>query len=107
MPDDIRPIGEPNAQFARVQPVSPSSPPALVEPTAQRSLRPLQKVPAEPRPALLLDGDLVVEIDKEAGRFVQKILDPRTGDVLRQYPSEDQLKFSRALAAALRVVREA
>ena len=49
----------------------------------------------------------VVELDKDAGRFVQILTDISTDEVLRQYPSESQLAYSRAVVAYMRALIEA
>ena len=50
---------------------------------------------------------LLVELDKDAGRFVQILTDISTDEVLRQYPSESQLAYSRAVVAYMRALIEA
>lgn len=50
---------------------------------------------------------LLVELDKDAGRFVQILTDSSTDEVLRQYPSECQLAYSRAVVAYMRALFEA
>jgi uncharacterized FlaG/YvyC family protein len=47
----------------------------------------------------LLAGNLRIELDAEAGRFVQTLTDPTTNEVLRRFPNESQLAFSRAARA--------
>lgn len=49
---------------------------------------------------------LLVELDKDAGRFVQILSDVSTHEVLRQYPSESQLAYSRAVVAYMRALVE-
>lgn len=49
---------------------------------------------------------LLVELDKDAGRFVQILTDISTDEVLRQYPSESQLAYSRAVVAYMRALVE-
>ncbi|NWG54347.1 MAG: hypothetical protein HXY28_11550 [Hydrogenophilaceae bacterium] len=60
---------------------------------------------AEPtalQPALLVAGELVIEIDAAAQRFVHKIFDPRSQELTLQYPSDQQLAFARGLNAYMR-----
>lgn len=58
--------------------------------------------PASPEaPAI---AKLRIEIDALSGRFVQSLLDPTTHEVLAQYPSEDQLAFSRAISAYMKAL---
>lgn len=45
-----------------------------------------------------------VSLDHAAARFVQTVTDPSTGDVVLRYPNEEQLAFSRAVAAYVRAV---
>lgn len=45
---------------------------------------------------------LSVQIDAAAGRFVNILADVNTGQVVRQYPSDAQLAFSRAIRAYAR-----
>jgi uncharacterized FlaG/YvyC family protein len=47
----------------------------------------------------LVSAEVRIEMDKAAGRMVQTFVDSGTGEVLRQFPGETQLAFSRALAA--------
>jgi len=55
------------------------------------------RAPAAPPPRL--SADVRIEVDRAAGRMVQTFLDPATGQELKQFPYENQLAFSRALAA--------
>lgn len=48
---------------------------------------------------------LRVEIDTVSGRFVHTLLDPRSQEVLAQYPNEGQLAFSRAISAYVQSLR--
>ena len=41
-------------------------------------------------------GRLVIERDNESGRFVHKLLDPQSGEVVRQWPEESWLEFAKA-----------
>lgn len=45
-------------------------------------------------------GKLIIERDEQTGRFVQKIVDPKSGDVIRQYPEEEFLELVRSLGEA-------
>ncbi|MGD9967273.1 MAG: hypothetical protein AB7T59_12175 [Hyphomonadaceae bacterium] len=45
---------------------------------------------------------LRVDLDINAGRFVQVLTDVNTAETLRRYPSESQLAYSRAVMAYLR-----
>lgn len=86
--------------------------PARVDPTTsvqptRASARP-EDDPGNPRkdgedrpPAerMLVAGQLRIELDEEAGRFVQTLTDPVTKEVLRRFPNESQLAFARATRA--------
>jgi hypothetical protein len=50
---------------------------------------------------------LLVQLDAEAGRFVQTWKDASTEEIVWRYPSEAQLAFSRAVSAYQRAVSEA
>jgi hypothetical protein len=57
--------------------------------------------------AAMLRADLApdklrVSLDPNAGRFVQTLTDVNTAEMLRRYPSEAQLAYSRAVMAYLR-----
>ena len=47
-----------------------------------------------------------VLLDKDAGRFVQTLTDGQTAEMLRRYPSESQLAYSRAVMAYLRAMAD-
>lgn len=47
----------------------------------------------------LIAGNLRIELDQEAGRFVQTLTDPTTNAVLLRFPYESQLAYSRAISA--------
>lgn len=44
-------------------------------------------------------GRLKIELDPEAGVYVQRLIDPGTEEVLRQFPHDSQLMLSRAFRA--------
>jgi len=52
----------------------------------------------------LVPGELLVQIDVEAGRFVQTLKDAATAEVVWRYPNEAQLAFSRGVNAYKRAV---
>ncbi len=47
----------------------------------------------------LIAGHLRIELDEEAGRFVQTLTDATTNEILRRFPHESQLAFARATRA--------
>jgi hypothetical protein len=55
----------------------------------------------------LIEPSLIIELDQSAQRFVQTLVDPATGAVLRRYPDEIQLTFSRGVAAYVKAQRGA
>ncbi|WP_155825714.1 flagellar protein FlaG [Hirschia maritima] len=40
-------------------------------------------------------GKLVIEKDSETGRYVHSLIDPESGEVIRQWPDVDWLKFAK------------
>jgi uncharacterized FlaG/YvyC family protein len=44
-------------------------------------------------------GRLTIELDRGAGVFVQRLIDPSTEEVIRQFPHEGQLMLARAQKA--------
>ncbi len=54
---------------------------------------------AQPVLQPLIAGHLRIELDEEAGRFVQTLTDPTTNEILRRFPHESQLAFARATRA--------
>ena len=49
---------------------------------------------------------LVIEFDQPSQRFVQTLLDDVTHTILRRYPDEGQLAFSRGVNAYVRAMRQ-
>lgn len=91
----------PPVQLA-VQPVAPIPSPAPA--AAEQETREEPAVPSV-APTLLVAGDLVIEIDQAAKRFVNKLFDPNTQELTRQFPSDGQLAFSRGLNAYIETLR--
>lgn len=83
---------------------APVPPPAPDAP-AERDTEPTPAPPARPEP-LRLAAQLRIEVDAEAGRFVQRFFNPANGELVRQFPAEAQLAYSRATAAYLRARAE-
>ena len=50
----------------------------------------------------LMPDKVAVQLDPEAQRFVSTLTDNLTSEMLRRYPSESQLAYSRAVVAYLR-----
>ena len=70
---------------------------------AEAAERRLDQFAAEQR-ASLMPNKLLVRLDENAGRFVQTLTDSTTQEMLRKYPSESQLAFSRAVQAYMRAL---
>lgn len=45
-------------------------------------------------------GRFIIEQDKDTGKFVQKVLDPDTGEVLEQWPEEKFLELAKSMGEA-------
>lgn len=52
----------------------------------------------------VMPDNVHVHLDAEAGRFVSTLTDTSTEEMLRRYPSESQLAYSRAVMAYLRAL---
>ncbi|MAK62557.1 MAG: hypothetical protein CMK09_16425 [Ponticaulis sp.] len=46
------------------------------------------------------DGKLVIERDEDTGKFVQKVIDPTSGEVLKQWPEEQFLELAKQMGEA-------
>ncbi len=44
-------------------------------------------------PSNIPEGRLQIDRDEESGMFVYKTIDPNTGEVLRQYPTDEMLRY--------------
>ncbi|MBL8537734.1 MAG: hypothetical protein JNM59_10065 [Hyphomonadaceae bacterium] len=77
------------------------------QPDAAPFARELDKQTADPTPAIEPSAkSLQVQLDKDAGRFVQTLTDASTHETLRKYPSEAQLAYSRAVMAYMRALTQ-
>jgi len=102
------------ASIAPPQPVlldAPSKPDVRVQASAAPDLTIVAKAAEEnlnQKLAEIRDNVLPakhqVHLDHDAARFVQTVTDASTGDVVLRYPNEEQLAFSRAVAAYVRAV---
>jgi len=45
-------------------------------------------------------GRLIIERDQETGKYVQKVIDPKSGKVLKQWPEEKFLELARQMGEA-------
>lgn len=101
----------PPASF--VPPAVPSTSPAQTFAAPEKGPGPAAKAAAEIAAmrraevsAKVLPNQLIVEVDAEAGRFVQTVIDSQSEEVQLKYPNETQLAFSRAVTAYERAVSE-
>ena len=75
------------------------------------SQKPVATVPApvEPSTSAPQSGSiaprLVIELDEGSARFVQSLVDPVNQSVLRRFPNESQLAFSRGVNAYIQALR--
>lgn len=78
-------------------PAQPSEP----GPAAEAAKRRIAEFEAAQRADLQPDK-VLVQLDADAQRFVATLTDSTTSEMLRKYPSESQLAYSRAVMAYLR-----
>ena len=45
-------------------------------------------------------GKLIIERDQDTGKYVQKVIDPNSGKVLRQWPEEEFLELAKQMGEA-------
>jgi hypothetical protein len=57
------------------------------------------RIAADPAAAGYESGRLTITEDKATGDFVYRIVDPQTGEVLRQWPREEMLRMQQAINA--------
>lgn len=92
------------ASIAPTQPVQEASLRATTSepgPAAEAANRRIAEHAAVQRTELMPDK-VAVSLDPEAQRFVSTLTDTSTAEMLRRYPSESQLAYSRAVMAYLR-----
>jgi hypothetical protein len=70
-------------------------------PAAEAAKRRFAEFEASQRAELQPDN-VLVRLDEDAQRFVAILTDSATSEMLRRYPSESQLAYSRAVMAYLR-----
>jgi len=86
-----QPVHEPSLRVANSEP----------GPAADAANRRIAEHAAAQRTELMPDK-VAVSLDPEAQRFVSTLTDTSTSEMLRRYPSESQLAYSRAVMAYLR-----
>jgi hypothetical protein len=70
-------------------------------PAAEAAKRAIADHAAVQRSELMPDK-VAVALDQESQRFISTLTDTNTSEMLRKYPSESQLAYSRAVMAYLR-----
>ena len=95
----------------------PIAPPKAIDPLSAQTHQQQQSVEANPaaeaaerripafeeaQRAETHPGKVLVQLDPDAQRFVATLTDSATSEMLRRYPSESQLAYSRAVMAYLR-----
>jgi len=86
-----QPVQEPSLRVASSEP----------GPAAEAANRRIAEHAAAQKSELMPDK-VAVSLDPEAQRFVSTLTDTSTSEMLRRYPSESQLAYSRAVMAYLR-----
>ena len=76
--------------------------PAFEPGAAAEVVKPALVETADARRAEVAPGKVEVSLDPEAQRFITILTDSSTAEMLRKYPSESQLAYSRAVMAYLR-----
>ncbi len=93
------------ASIAPSQPVHDAQAPRAASqepgPAAEAAQRAIAEH-ASARKNELMPDQVAVSLDPEAQRFVSTLTDTSTAEMLRRYPSESQLAYSRAVMAYLR-----
>ena len=98
-------IAAATAEVTRVfahQPAEHAAPAALAAPDA---LPAPSSASAQSQPPLLAPH-LFIEFDRDSQRFVQTVIDGESKTVLRRFPAENQLAFSRGVNAYLRALSQ-
>ncbi|HEX3699500.1 MAG TPA: flagellar protein FlaG [Phenylobacterium sp.] len=76
--------------------LAPRSDPAVEVARASAQAAPAPAPAAAPQPTAAQDLRLNIEHDQASGSFVYKFVDPTSGRVIQQIPSEDLLKLRAA-----------
>jgi hypothetical protein len=110
MGQNASPITPPETRLAPVWRVdfnaSPPSPPPDIKktgPAAEAAEKNISERMAEMK-SDLAPAELLIELDKAAGRFVNTLVDSGTQEVILRYPNETQLAYSRAVSAYQRAI---
>jgi hypothetical protein len=89
---------------AAAAPANLSARPAENQPSPAPKTLGATPVGATPPQQNLLPPRLVIELDEAAERFVQTLMDGAGETLLRRYPDEGQLAFSRGVTAYMAAV---
>ncbi len=87
------------------KPLAPLPEPRAPEPPANIAAAAAEKQFDDHAAAMrhsVLPNKVDVKLDEDAGRFIHTLTDISTEEVLRRYPSEAQLAYSRAVMTYLR-----
>jgi flagellar protein FlaG len=96
-PKVVREMGVPQTR-PQVPPASPAAQdPATALAQDKRLLRLEEAIGKLVKQSLPASSKLQIEQDEETGAFIYRSVDPETGEVLRQWPSEDILKLRASL----------
>ncbi len=71
------------------------------EPLSDKSFEELRALAKDVGSQLGRFSDLQVQLDKDSGSMVFKVIDPETRKVIKQIPSEDMLRISKRLTALI------
>jgi hypothetical protein len=93
------------ASIAPTQPVHDVQAPRAASPEPGPAAEAAKRAIAEHAAAQTIEpmpNEVAISLDSEAQRFVSTLTDTATSEMLRRYPSEAQLAYSRAVMAYLR-----
>jgi flagellar protein FlaG len=92
-----------NLQTPKIDIVRPDREPVAQQPDAREILdqaieaRRKQFVEAIARQSGVERGKLIIEKDAETGKYIHSLVDPESGEVVRQWPDEDWLNFVKSM----------
>jgi len=93
----VREIGTPQTR-PQIPPASPAAADRATELPQDKRLVKIQEAMANLiKKSLPSDSKLQIEQDEETGTFIYRSIDPETGEVLKQWPSEDILHLRASL----------
>ena len=80
------------------------APPPRAHSATAAASQPKRAMPAAAPPQALVAPWLLIELDEASDRFVQTLVDPSNQAVLRRFPNEGQLAFSRGVNAYVKAL---